>query len=43
MIRDGILGTSFDTPFIFAAVNAEEVWWFRQKDGSTKKFLYKNE
>jgi len=42
-IKKGCSATSFDTLFIFAEVNADKVHWVKQKDGSIKKFLFRNE
>ena len=41
-IKNGDVGTSYDTPFIFAEVNADKVHWCKQKDGSIRKIMQKD-
>ncbi|KAF6022093.1 F13A1 [Bugula neritina] len=38
-IKNGNVGVTFDTPFIFAEVNADKVHWVKQKDGSVEKLF----
>jgi len=38
-IKNGNVGVTFDTPFIFAEVNADKVHWVKQKDGSIEKLF----
>jgi len=36
-IKNGDVGILYDTPFIFAEVNADRVNWFQQKHGPVRK------
>lgn len=38
-IKEGDLSTKYDTPFVFAEVNADVVDWIRQEDGSVHKSI----
>ncbi|XP_033853103.2 protein-glutamine gamma-glutamyltransferase K [Acipenser ruthenus] len=41
-IRNGLVYYSHDTPFIFAEVNSDKIYWQRQADGSFTKVFSEN-
>ena len=41
-IKNGVVGLNYDTPFIFAEVNADKVHWVKQKDGSVRNVLQRD-
>lgn len=41
-IKNGMVGLIYDTPFIFAEVNADKVHWVKRKDGSIETILQRD-
>ncbi|XP_039988047.1 protein-glutamine gamma-glutamyltransferase 2 [Xiphias gladius] len=37
-VKEGYLGVKYDTPFVFAEVNADIIYWMVQPDGKKQKF-----
>lgn len=41
-IKNGDVGTLYDTPFLFAEVNADRIHWFKMNDGRIQKQFEKD-
>ncbi|MEE6528112.1 hypothetical protein FKM82_030073, partial [Ascaphus truei] len=39
-VKEGDLGIKYDVPFLFAEVNADMVYYVKQRDGTTRKTLF---
>lgn len=38
-VKEGYLGVKYDTPFVFAEVNADIIYWMVQPDGKKQKVI----